>query len=149
MSATMQSMWEKLAAAIERPDLIGDPRFLTNPDRVRNRSELEAIVGAFFAKRTVSDNLAYFEERGITVGPICDIADLIKHPYILGRQVVKTYADPEHGELPMHAPFPRLSETPATVRAPAPEQGQHSDEILLELGLTPDQIATLRDRGIV
>ncbi|MDG2033790.1 MAG: CaiB/BaiF CoA-transferase family protein [Rhodospirillales bacterium] len=149
MSATMQSMWEKLAAAIERPDLIGDPRFLTNPDRVRNRSELEAIVGAFFAKRTVSDNLAYFEECGITVGPICDIADLIKHPYILGRQVVKTYADPDHGELPMHAPFPRLSETPATVRAPAPEQGQHSDEILLELGLTPDQIATLRDRGIV
>ena len=113
--------------------LIGDPRFLTNPDRVRNRSELEAIVSEFFAKRTVQENLTYFEERGITVGPICDIADLIKHPYILGRQVVKTYADPDHGELPMHAPFPRLSETPATVRAPAPEQGQHSDEILLEL----------------
>jgi len=149
MSATMQSMWEKLAAAIGRPDLVEDPRFLTNPDRVQNREELETIVGAFFAQRTVAENLAYFEERGITVGPICDIADLMEHPYIQGRQVVKTYADPDHGSLPMHAPFPRLSETPATVRAPAPVPGKNSDEILTEIGLTADQIATLKDKGIV
>ena len=91
---------EKLAVAIERPELVEDPRFLTNPDRVQNRSELETIVSEFFAKRTVQENLNYFEERGITVGPICNIADLIKHPFILGRQVVKTYADPDHGALP-------------------------------------------------
>lgn len=149
MSATMQSMWEKLAAAIGRPELIEDPRFLTNPDRVQNRAELEGIVGAFFAEKTVAENLSYFEERGITVGPICDIADLMEHPYIQGREVVKTYSDPDHGSLPMHAPFPRLSETPATVRGPAPEQGQHSDEVLTEIGLTPDQITALRDKGIV
>ena len=149
MSATMQSMWEKLAVAIGRPDLVEDPRFLTNPDRVQNREELEAIVSAFFAQRTEAENLAYFEERGITVGSICNIADLIKHPYIQGRQVVRTYADPDHGSLPMHAPFPRLSETPATVRAPAPVRGQNSDEILTEIGLTENQIATLRDKGIV
>lgn len=149
MSATMQSMWEKLATAIGRPELIEDPRFLTNPDRVQNRAELEAIVGASFAQRTAAENLAYFEERGITVGPICDISDLIAHPYTLGREVIKTYADPDHGTLPMHAPFPRLSETPAAVRAPAPEQGQHSDEVLAEIGLSADQIAALRDKGIV
>ena len=149
MSATMQSMWEKLATAIGRPELIEDPRFLTNPDRVQNRAELEAIVGAFFAQRTAAANLAYFEERGITVGPICDIADLMAHPYIQGRGVVQTYADPDHGALPMHAPFPRLSETPATVRAPAPEQGQNTDEVLVEIGLTAEQVAALRDKGIV
>ena len=149
MSATMQSMWEKLAAAIGQPELIEDPRFLTNPDRLRNRAELEGIVGAFFAEKTVAENLSYFEERGITVGPICDIADLMEHPYIQGREVVKTYGDPDHWSLPMHAPFPRLSETPATVRGPAPKQGQHSDEVLAEIGLTPDQIAALRDKGIV
>ena len=149
MSATMQSMWEKLANAIERPDLVTDPRFLTNPDRVQNRVELEAIVGAFFAQRTVVENLIYFEERGITVGPICDIADLMAHPYIQGREVVRTYADPDHGALPMHAPFPRLSKTPATVRTPAPLQGQNSDEVLAEIGFTSDQIATLRDKGVV
>ena len=149
MSATMQSMWEKLATAIERPDLVKDPRFLTNPDRVQNRADLEAIVGAFFAQRTVAENLIYFEERGITVGPICDIADLMAHPYIQGREVVRTYADPDHGALPMHAPFPRLSKTPATVRTPAPVQGQNSDEVLAEIGFTSDQIATLRDKGIV
>ena len=67
---------------------------------VLHRAELEAIVGAFFSQRTAAENLAYFEERGITVGPICDISDLMAHPYIQGRGVVKDYADPEHGTLP-------------------------------------------------
>ena len=149
MSATMQSMWEKLAVAIEQPDLVKDPRFLTNPDRMENRAELETIVGAFFVQRTVEENLKYFEEREITVGPICDISDLMAHPYIHGRQVVKNYTDPDHGSLPMHNPFPRLSETPGTVRGPAPERGQNSDEILSEVGLTQEQISLLRDNGVV
>ena len=149
MSATMQSMWEKLAEAIGRPELVSDPRFLTNPDRVRHRAELEEIVGSFFAERSAADNLAYFEERGITVGPICDISDLMDHPFIEGREVIDFYDDPDYGTLPMHAPFPRLSGTPATVRAPAPELGQHTDRILTELGLTPEQIDGLRSNGIV
>ena len=149
MSATMQSMWEKLAVAIEQPDLVKDPRFLTNPDRMENRAELETIVGAFFVQRTVEENLKYFEEREITVGPICDISDLMAHPYIHGRQIVKNYTDPDHGSLPMHNPFPRLSETPGTVRGPAPERGQNSDEILSEVGLTQEQISLLRDNGVI
>ena len=149
MSATMQSMWEKLAAAIDRPELVDDPRFLTNPDRVRHRAELERIIGDFFAERSAADNLAYFEERGITVGPICDIRDLMKHPFIQGRGVVESYDDPDFGSLPMHAPFPRLSDTPATVRAPAPRLGQHTDQILEDLGLTSEQIDGLRANGIV
>ena len=149
MSATMQSMWEKLAVAIEQPDLVKDPRFLTNPDRMENRAELETIVGAFFVQRTVEENLKYFEEREITVGPICDISDLMAHPYIQGRQIVKNYTDPDHGSLPMHNPFPRLSETPGTVRGPPPERGQNSDEILSEVGLTQEQISLLRDNGVI
>ena len=149
MSATMQSMWEKLAVAIEQPDLVKDPRFLTNPDQMENRAELDTIVGAFFVQRTVEENLKYFEEREITVGPICDISDLMAHPYIHGRQVVKNYTDPDHGSLPMHNPFPRLSETPGTVRGPAPERGQNSAEILSEVGLTQEQISLLRDNGVV
>ncbi|MYK31650.1 MAG: CoA transferase [Boseongicola sp. SB0670_bin_30] len=149
MSATMQSMWERLAEAIGRPELVDDPRFQTNPDRVRNRAELEEIVGRFFAGRTVAENLSYFEERGVTVGPICDIRDLMEHPFIQGRKVIETYGDPDLGELPMHAPFPRLSDTPATVRAPAPTLGEHTDDILLSLGLSPHRIAALRDGGVI
>lgn len=149
MSATMQSMWEKLAIAIDRPDLVADPRFLTNPDRVKNRAVLEDIVGTFFAKRTAAENLAFFEERGITVGPICDISDLMVHPFVVGREVVETYEDPDFGELPMHAPFPRLSETPASVRASAPKLGEHTDDILASLGLSSERVEELRAAGIV
>ena len=149
MSATMQSMWERLAAAIGRPDLVDDPRFLTNPDRVRNRAELEEIVGGFFADRTVAENLSHFEERGVTVGPICDIRDLVEHPFIQGREVIETYDDPDFGALPMHAPFPRLSDTPATVRAPAPALGEHSEDVLSDIGLSPDRIAALREGGVI
>lgn len=149
MSATMQSMWEKLAEAIGRPELVDDPRFLTNPDRVRNRAELEEIVGRFFAGRTVAENLSHFEDRGVTVGPICDIRDLMEHPFVQGREVIETYGDPDFGELPMHAPFPRLSDTPATVRAPAPALGEHTDDILSETGLSSDRIAALRESGVI
>ncbi|MEM1049689.1 MAG: CaiB/BaiF CoA-transferase family protein [Pseudomonadota bacterium] len=149
MSATMQSMWEKLAHAIARPELIDDPRFATNPERVRNRAALEEIVAAFFAQRSAADNLAYFEKHGITVGPICDISDLMQHPFIQGRGVIESYADPEHGELPMHAPFPRLSGTPASVRAPAPALGEHTDGILTDLGIPQARIAALRESGII
>ena len=85
----------------------------------------------------------------MTVGPICDIADLMQHPYIQGRGVVETHEDPDHGELPMHAPFPRLSQTPATIRAPAPKLGEHSDTVLRDIGLSKDQIQALRDKGVV
>jgi formyl-CoA transferase len=149
LSATMQSMWEKLAHAIGQPELIDDPRFLTNPERVRNREALETIVGAFFAERSVAENLSHFEKHGVTVGPICDISQLMQHPFIQGREVIQTYADPDYGELPMHAPFPRLSETPATVRAAAPELGQHTKSILTELGLTDKEINQLQENNIL
>ncbi|MEL7099018.1 MAG: CaiB/BaiF CoA-transferase family protein [Pseudomonadota bacterium] len=148
MSASMQSMWEKLADAIGRPELKDDPKFATSPARIENAAELDAIISDVMQTRTLAENLDYFEGRGVTVGPICDIADLVDHPYIRGRAVLQDFDYEGMRRLPMHQSFPRLSETPGAVRAPAPGLGEHNTDILTELGYDTDQQRALADKGI-
>ncbi|MCY4189884.1 MAG: CoA transferase [Rhodospirillaceae bacterium] len=149
LSASMQSMWEKVAHAIGRPELIEDERYGTGSDRVRNIVTLDEIVGGFIDARTLADNLSHFEAAGVTVGPICDPTDLIDHEYIRGRGVVEGFPDTDHGTVPLHGVFPRLSETPGTIRSPAPLLGEHTEEILDLLGVAPEQRDELLSAGIV
>jgi formyl-CoA transferase len=88
LSAPMQAMAERLFRTIGRPDLIDDPRFRTNADRVANNDELDSIVAEFMAAHTQGENLRTFEEAGVTVGPVCDISQLMDHPYIRGCEVL-------------------------------------------------------------
>ena len=148
MSASMQSMWEKLATAIGRPELIKDPKFKTSQARIANAQELDAVIADVMKTRTLDENLAYYENRGVTVGPICDIADLIDHPYIRGREVLQDYDFEGMERLPMHQAFPRLSETPGAVRTPAPTLGQDNADILTELGYAPAEQASLAQKGL-
>ncbi len=149
LSASMQSMWEKVAISIGREELISDPRFLTGNDRIENMVELDEIVATYMRSHTLDENLAHFGAAGVTVGPICDPTDLKDHEYIRGRAVVEDFPDEDYGTMPLHTPFPRLSETPGTIRAQAPAMGQHNDEILEMLGYSDDEQQRLRDAGVV
>ena len=149
MSASMQSMWEQLARAMDQPELIDDPRFRTPRSRVENMAALDALVAAFFAERTLDDNLAYCAEKGLTVGAIADAAELIDHEYIKGRDVLVHMDDADYGAIPMHNVFPRLSETPGAIRSPAPDLGQHTEEVLALIGVPPDEVGSLVERGVI
>ncbi len=149
LSASMQAMAERLFRTIGRPDLIDDPRFRTNSDRVAHNSELDSIVAEFMAAHTQGENLRTFEDAGVTVGPVCDISQLLDHPYLRGREVLVNYPDPDMGELPMHNVIPRLSETPGAIRTPAPELGQHNSELLGEIGYTEQDIKRLAETGTI
>ena len=149
MSASMQSMWERLARAMGQPELIEDPRFRTPGSRVENMTDLDALVGAFFASRTLEENLAYCTDKGLTVGAIADAAELIDHEYIKGRGVLVHADDEDYGKIPMHNVFPRLSETPGAIREPAPTLGQHTDEMLDLIGVPAEARAALSDKGII
>ena len=70
LSASIQSMVDRLFRAIGRPELIDDPRFATNAQRVKNAAQLDAIIGAFVAERSQRDNVAFFEAKQVTIGPI-------------------------------------------------------------------------------
>ena len=133
MSGSMQSMAMRILDTIGRPELKTDARFATNEGRVANRDELDAIIGAFIVTRSTEENLALFEAAGVTVGPVCSMADLLDHPYTLGREAIVELEDADMGSLPMHNVVPRLSGSPGGFRRPAPTLGEHTDEILAEL----------------
>ena len=137
MSGSMQTMAERIFHTIGRPDLVDDSRFRTNDDRLRNKDALDAIIGEFIARRNRDENLALFADAGVTVGPVHSVAELIGHPYVVGREVIVEMAD-ESGTLPTHNVVTRLSRTPGSIRRRAPSIGEDTASILSEIGLDPN-----------
>jgi formyl-CoA transferase len=149
LSASTQKMYERTVRAIARPELVDDPRFRTNGDRVANADALEAVIGAFIGERTQAENVAFFEQAEVTIGPIYDVAQLLEDPHALERELVADYPDPEMGMLPMHHVVPRLSGTPGSIRTLAPHLGEHNRALLRELGVDEAAYAKLRAAGVV
>ena len=149
LSASMQSMWEKLAITIGAEDLIKDPRFKTNSDRLSNQDDLDDVISNFIEKFDRDPLLKIFSEEGITVGPVLDISEIIEHPYILDRNILIEHHNNEYGNILMHQAFPRLSKTPGKVKSSAPTIGENTNNILKEIGLTKSQIDKLRDNKII
>ena len=149
LSASMQSMWEKLAITIGAEELIKDPRFITNSDRLSSQDDLDDVISNFIKKFDRDPLLKLFSKEGITVGPVLDISEIIEHPYILDRNILIEHHNNEYGNILMHQAFPRLSKTPGKVKSSAPSIGENTNNILKEIGLTKSQIDKLRDNKII
>jgi crotonobetainyl-CoA:carnitine CoA-transferase CaiB-like acyl-CoA transferase len=149
ISASIQAMAERLFRAIGRDDMIADPRFRTNSDRVRNAEACEAPIVAFIGARTLAENMAIFERAEVTAAPVYDIDQFMADPHVIDREILVDLPDAEMGHLPMHNVIPRLSLTPGRLRRPAPELGEHTAELLGSLGLDPAEIEGLAREGIV
>lgn len=149
LSASTQKMTERLFRAIGRADLVDDPRYRTNAERVKRTEELDAIIGGFVAERTQAENVAFFEAAEVTIGPIYDIAQIVEDPHVLARELVADYPDAEMGVFPMHHVVPRLSGTPGSVRTPAPQIGEHNRELLASVGIDDEAYAALVSSGVV
>ncbi|WP_380069071.1 CaiB/BaiF CoA transferase family protein [Dankookia sp. GCM10030260] len=150
LSASTQGMTEKLLRSIGREELITDPRFRTNADRVRHGEELDAIIAAYIAALTLEETLAHFDRAGVTIGPIMDAGMLENDRYVAEREAVIEVPDEEMpgGWLPMHGMVPRLSATPGILARPAPKIGEHNAEILAP-ALGEAELARLRAAGVV
>ncbi|MDC1134260.1 CaiB/BaiF CoA-transferase family protein [Alphaproteobacteria bacterium] len=149
LSASMQSMWEKLAKTIGQKELITDHRFLTNTDRLNNNDDLDDVISKFMRSSNRENLLKIFLDAGVTVGPVLDISELVEHPYILDREVLIEHEDTEFGNILMHQTFPRLSKTPGKITKSAPLVGENTDDILREIGITDLQIQQLRKQNII
>lgn len=148
LSSSTQKMAERLFRSIGRPELIDDPRYRTNADRVAHADELDAIIGAFIAQRTQAGNVAFFEQAEVTIGPIYDISQIVEDPHVLARELIADYPDADMGAFPMHHVVPRLSGTPASIRTPAPRLGEHNRALLGEIGVTAEGYARLLAAGV-
>lgn len=149
ISASIQAMAERLFRAIGRPDLIDDPRFRTNTDRVSNIDACDGIVADWIAARTMADNMAVFESAEVTATPIYEIDQLLNDPHVQARGVIVEAPDEEAGSVLMHNIIPRLSETPGKLRLPAPTLGQHTRTILESIGYDAERLAALTADGVI
>jgi crotonobetainyl-CoA:carnitine CoA-transferase CaiB-like acyl-CoA transferase len=149
ISASIQAMAERLFRAIGREDVIADPRFRTNTDRVKNAEECEAPIVEFIAARTLDENMAVFEAAEVTASPVYDIDQFLADAHVQARGIVVDVPDRQTGTVTMHNIIPRLSDTPGKLRTPAPEIGEHTAEILWQLGVDEPGLAALIREGII
>jgi len=127
MSGSTQKMAARILDAIGRKDLVNDPRFATNATRVANVQALDEVISAFVGQRSLSENLAHFEAREVTVGPMLSVDGVMADPHVQQREVLVEVPDNELGSVVMHNVFPRLSRTPGRIRTNSPRIGEHQE----------------------
>lgn len=149
ISASAQSIFERLMDAIGRPELKTDPRFAVNSARIAHVTELDAIIGEWIGSRTRDEALTLLEAAEVAVAPIYDIPDIFNDPHFAARQSLIAVEDPVLGAMRLVNVVPRLSETPGSVRTTGPSLGQHNDEVYGQLGITADEREALRDQGVI
>lgn len=145
ISAATDETAARFFDAIDRSDLLVDPRFATSDARLANREELHEALVPEFRRFTREQILALASEHRLTIGPVLDIVDMLADDHYLARE---TIVELEDGVV-LHNVVPRLSETPGAVRLPAPRLGEHNSEIYGALGLDADELARLAEEGVV
>ena len=142
-------IWRRFDPVAGLDELVDDPRFATNPQRVSHRDELLPLVAAAMTSRTSAQWIELLDAAGVPVGPIQTVDEVMTDPQVLARGMVGEVEHPTAGTLrTVNCPV-RLTATPPQVRTAPPTLGQHTDEVLAELGLDRARIGELRARGAV
>lgn len=151
LAAIGNTMWKRLCLALEAPQLLDEPGFATDPERVSNRARVNAAVGAVFKTRTTADWTERLLKAGVPCGPIYTVDHMFDDEQVKHLGIARPMHHPELGDiqvvgLPMNfSRYPR-AEGPLE---PAPHQGDQTDAILADLGYSPERIAALRAKCVV
>ncbi len=143
------SIYKRLMTAIGRPDLGQDPALAVNAGRVKRVAEIDAAIGQWSATLAVDAALVVLEKAGVPAGKIYTVADIAADPHYAARGMLQPLQMPDGSQLLVPGFVPKLSATPGGHRRNAPSLGQDTDAVLEEIGLSADQIAALKARGIV
>ena len=150
IGAANQRTWEKLCReVIHRPELIEDPRFATNMDRLENITELELLLEEAFASADAQTWISRCEAASVPCGPINNFGDAMKDPHYIARGMIEEVEHPRLGQMKMIGIPTKFSKTPGAVRKAAPTLGEHTDQVLRRFGISERTIDTMRCRGAI
>jgi formyl-CoA transferase len=152
LSASAQSIFENVMRAIDREELIDDPRFENNDKRVAHSEVLDEVIEGWTSERPREEVIETMTEHGAIVGPIYDISDIFEDEQYRARNDIIETRDGRDGDrtIKTHAPIPKFSRTPGEVRYAGPEPGSHNEEVYLEeLGLSRDRYEELDEAGVI
>jgi len=148
IGAANQSNWERLLEALGAQELGDDPRFRTNADRMAHREELAELISERLQRHDTAHWLEVLDRAGLPVGPILSIPEMLAHPQTLARGMVVETEHPRAGRVRSLGLPVKFSQTPGTVRRPAPLLGEHTYEVLQEVGYSRAEIDALVAQGV-
>jgi len=141
--------WPQFCQGIEMPELEHDPRFDSIENRMENQPELFQIVEKRFSEKTLEEWSVKLASADLLWSPIKSPKEVLEDPQVKANDYIIPFEHPEFGEVNILANPIKHSKTPATLRTPAPEFGQHTEEVLLEAGYTWEDIETLKEEEII
>ena len=149
LGAANTRTWEKFAQAIGRPELLDRPEYAEDGLRVKNRHQLTQEIEAVTIQQPRSHWLAVLEEVGVPCGPISNYAEVFADPHIQARGMVQEMRHPVGGMVQVLGPAAKLSETPVRLARRSPLYGEHTAEVLVEIGCTQAEIQELEKAGVI
>lgn len=150
LSASAQSIAERVMRIVGREDLIEEPWFKDHTGRLEHVDELDEIIQDWIGERTTEEVLRVFAEYEAAIAPIYSIEDIMHDPQYQARETITSVEHPKLGPIKMQNVIPKLSETPGRVRHPGAELGEHNREVYIgELGLTEEELAELKEQGVI
>ena len=149
LACANDGLWERTCRAVGRAELLDDPRFKTNTDRVAHRAECVEIFSTLFQTDTVAHWVKLISAAGVPCGPINRVSDVVNDSQVLARNMIADMPHPNVPDLRVPGSPIKLTETPASIRRPPPGLGQDNEDILSELGFDSDRVADLKRRGVV
>lgn len=150
IGANNDNLFRRLMKAIEREDLLEDPRFKDNLGRVKERDYLDQVIAEWTKRHTLAEVVRIVEGVQIPVGPIFTAADIVKDPQYAARDMILTKEVPGLGEVTMPGIVPKFSETPGGVDWVGPAMGEHNRDVYMGvLGLSQGELDDLAKRGVV
>lgn len=150
IAANQDTVFKRLAAVMDRPELAEDPKFRDHVSRGENELELDELIGQWSSGFDAGELLEKLHEAGIPAGKIYTAEDMLEDPHFAARNAIVEHDHPVVGDLKMQNVVPKLSGTPGSIRTPAPELGQHNTEVYGKLlNLDEQQLAELKEKGII
>lgn len=150
ISASSQRTFERLAAAMDMPNLIDDPRFVDNSSRCTHDVALDEIIARWFGERTCDQVMAIFDKADVVAGPVLDIADIVDDPHYQARENIVSVPDDDFGQVRMQGVVPKFRETPGEVRHAGRALGADNRAIFIdELGISEGEFTALQAEGVI